>query len=906
MTLESLRASLADRYTIERELGVGGMATVYLAEDIKHKRKVAIKVLKPELAAVLGAERFLQEITTTAALQHPHILPLFDSGESEGFLWYAMPFIDGETLRGKLDRETQLGIDESVRIATDVASALHYAHTHGVIHRDIKPENILLHDGRPMVADFGIALALSAAAGGRMTETGMSLGTPHYMSPEQATAEKEITARSDVYSLGSVLYEMLTGNPPHVGSSAQQIIMKIIAEDAAPVTKLRKSVPTNVAAAVAKSLEKLPADRFESAKAFAEALANPAFTTMSAAAVAAAPTTVAGWIRSPLSWMAMACLAVVTGALVWTTARPAAPEFVPRLDLSFGDVELADRDGDVAISPDGSMLAFGGRKGTQAGIFLRRLERDAEFTLVPGSEGGGYPSFSPDNEWIVFARRTDSSIVKVMVGGGGAVQLVRKGTTAVGRPHWGTEDQVAYLSNRDIGEISLVAANGGSAPRLLGEAASAALPFLLPDGSAVLAVDQRKGLLLLPTSGDSARQLVLGAMHGRYIEPGFLVYVDRNGDLFAQQFDLQRGEVTGSPTKLLGRVVGSFNRSGFAISRGGTLVYLEGEAKVRGWTQSPTILTVSFAGAIDSLPLAPGASRLDLQISPDGRFVAYTNYSVTAERTGRQDLYIYNLATGVNTQVTSDGMSSTPIWSPDGTELLFRRRELAATDLDTSRFVDNDLFVVPADRSKEPRLVLALPGDEIPIGWPARDTVVFESSERDYNTLLLRLADGAQPSAYLGPREDVRQLQVAPGGKFATFTSWRGEERGIYVRDYPGGSREWKLSGEYSASAPRWASDGKSVYFWRGEFDDARTLYRATFDPSARVPVQSVGPVPGVAPMWVDLGSWDVHPKGDRFMITAFGNRPALADSTAAPRYIVTLNWFKDLAAKVAVASGKP
>ena len=274
-----LAAALADRYRIERELGQGGMATVFLAQDLKHDRKVALKVLKPELAAVLGAERFVVEIKTTAALQHPHILPLFDSGTADGFLFYVMPFIDGETLRDKLNRETQLGVDEAVRIANDVAGALDYAHRHGVIHRDIKPENILLHDGRPMVADFGIALAVSAAAGGRMTETGLSLGTPHYMSPEQATAEKEITARSDIYSLGSVLYEMLTGNPPHVGASAQQIIMKIITDTPRPLTELRRSVPPNVAAATSKALEKLAADRFTSAKAFAEALANPAFAT---------------------------------------------------------------------------------------------------------------------------------------------------------------------------------------------------------------------------------------------------------------------------------------------------------------------------------------------------------------------------------------------------------------------------------------------------------------------------------------------------------------------------------------------------------------------------------------------------------------------------------------------------
>src|SRR5262245_6388965 len=254
------------------------MATVYLAADLRHDRRVAIKVLKPELAAVLGAERFVVEIKTTAALQHPHILPLFDSGTADGFLFYVMPYIQGETIRDKLNRETQFGVEEEVRIAREVAHALDHPHRNGVIHRDIKPEHILLHDGRAMVMDFGIALAVSAAAGGRMTETGLSLGTPHYMSPEQATADKEITGRSDIYSLASVLYEMLTGQPPHLGGSAQQIIMRIIADPAPPVTKFRKSAPPNVAAALAKALEKLPADRFENARSFSDALVNPTFT----------------------------------------------------------------------------------------------------------------------------------------------------------------------------------------------------------------------------------------------------------------------------------------------------------------------------------------------------------------------------------------------------------------------------------------------------------------------------------------------------------------------------------------------------------------------------------------------------------------------------------------------------
>src|SRR5262245_8384571 len=270
------------------------MATVYLAHDVRHDRKVAIKVLKPELAAVLGADRFVVEIKTTAALQHPHILPLFDSGTTASHpdasgasgglasLYYVMPYIEGETIREKLNRETQFGVDEAVRIAREVADALDYAHRHGVIHRDVKPENILLHDGRAMVMDFGIALAVSAAAGGRMTETGLSLGTPHYMSPEQATADKELTLRSDIYSLGSVLYEMLAVYRPQTGGSPHAVIMKIITDSPRPLLELRRNVPPNVSAAIMRAIEKVPADRFESGRAFSDALGNPAFTTISA------------------------------------------------------------------------------------------------------------------------------------------------------------------------------------------------------------------------------------------------------------------------------------------------------------------------------------------------------------------------------------------------------------------------------------------------------------------------------------------------------------------------------------------------------------------------------------------------------------------------------------------------
>jgi tRNA A-37 threonylcarbamoyl transferase component Bud32 len=270
--VEHLKDALGDRYEIERELGQGGMATVYLARDLKHDRQVAIKVLKPDLAAVIGAERFLAEIRTTANLQHPHILPLFDSGEAGSFLFYVMPLVGGESLRTRLKEEKQLGLEESLRIVTQVAQALDYAHRQGVLHRDIKPENILLQEDQAVVADFGISLAVSAAGGTRLTETGMSIGTPQYMSPEQATGDRSLGPASDIYSLACILYEMLSGDTPHAGSTAQAILVKVLTESPTRLSLLRDTVPPAVEAAVHTALAKTPADRFDSAADFALAL----------------------------------------------------------------------------------------------------------------------------------------------------------------------------------------------------------------------------------------------------------------------------------------------------------------------------------------------------------------------------------------------------------------------------------------------------------------------------------------------------------------------------------------------------------------------------------------------------------------------------------------------------------
>ncbi|NIP56596.1 MAG: protein kinase, partial [Gemmatimonadetes bacterium] len=307
--------------------------------------------------AVVGAERFLAEIKTTANLQHPHILPLHDSGEADGFLYYVMPYVEGESLRERLDRERQLPVDEAVRIATDLAEALDYAHRQGVIHRDIKPANILLHEGRPLIADFGIALAVGAA-GGRLTETGLSVGTPYYMSPEQATGDQQVGPATDIYALGCVLYEMLVGEPPYVGSTAQAVLGKIIQGEPVSATAVRQSVPRHVDAAIRKALEKLPADRFAHAQELAAALADPGFRHgVEPAGIGAG----AGQWTS-VAKVSSGLAIIFAAAFGWALARaaPETPRPVERFAAPFleGQAPLNALFASLALSPDGSILVY--------------------------------------------------------------------------------------------------------------------------------------------------------------------------------------------------------------------------------------------------------------------------------------------------------------------------------------------------------------------------------------------------------------------------------------------------------------------------------------------------------------------------------------------------------------------
>ncbi len=392
-----LNAALEGRYAIAREIGEGGMATVYLAHDERHNRNVALKVLKAELAAVVGAERFLAEIETTAKLTHPHILPLHDSGEADGFLFFVTPYIEGDTLRDKIDREKQLSVDEALKITEDVASALDYAHKNGVVHRDIKPGNILLSaEGEPTIADFGIALAVAQAGGGRVTETGLSVGTPHYMSPEQATGDRDVDPRTDVYALGSVLYEMLVGDPPYQGSTAQAVLAKILTDPTPAPTRVRVSIPPNVDAAIRKALEKLPADRFTRAQEFAGALGDAGFRhgedTTSATA-------------GPDLWRSLSLVvltAIVALSAGWGLGRAGRDSQISSggivrfsLPVPAGyEATVSNEVPSLAISPDGSLIVY--REG---GVLKRRYLHDETAEAIPGTDDAQAPFFLP--RWSV-------------------------------------------------------------------------------------------------------------------------------------------------------------------------------------------------------------------------------------------------------------------------------------------------------------------------------------------------------------------------------------------------------------------------------------------------------------------------------------------------------------------------
>ena len=874
--IERLNEALAGRYLIERELGAGGMATVFLAEDLKHKRKVALKVLKPELAAVLGAERFVQEITTTASLQHPHILALFDSGTADGFLFYVMPWIQGETLREKLNRETQLGVDEAVRIAREVLDALEYAHQHGIVHRDVKPENILLHGGHAMVADFGIALAVSAAAGGRMTETGLSLGTPHYMSPEQATAEKDISARSDVYSLGSVLYEMLTGQPPHLGGSAQQIIMKIIAEPVPAVTALRKSVPPNVAAAVAKSLEKLPADRFESAKAFGDALGNPAYTSATFTGALPAPALARRQrIRDAvLVGILVAAVAVPTGW--WLSERVADTPIAVHFALSTAPSQpLGLTIGRaLALSPDGRVLVYAtaDSAGRQQ-LFKRELD-DLRQQPIAGTDDAIHPFFSPDGRSLGFF--DGHQLKKVSLDGGTATSLTDLPTMQ--GASWGPSGIVISTG----GKLALVPSSGGAAvPLTPGDSASGYWPVMLPDGKAVVyATTTTTSAQLAVAVLSTGRTANLG-IPGRSavgIVGGELIFQRSDGALMAIPFDVGARRVTGSARVVVAEA--AVNPTGevkAAMSASGALVYVRGKAQVQ-------VVVVDMRGGARPLAIPP-ARLTSPRYSPDGRrIVADVNSG------GRADVWIYDVASGAAHRVTTEGTLNTrPEWTPDGTRVLFR------TD---RKGRNTTLWWQPADGSGGAQELLASPGKDVWEGvlTPDSHAVVYRTGTVGTADIWYRRLTGDTTSHGIATTPFSEYApKVSGDGHWVAYQTNESGSGQVVVRPFPGPGAQFPVS-VGGGTSPVWSRDGRRIFYANGnKLVAASVTTSPTFSVSAReVLFEENYDMAGAG----GHANFDVFPDGKGFLML----RPMVGNSE---EIVVIPNWKAELRA-AGKSAGKP
>ncbi len=856
-----LGIALAGRYRIERELGAGGMATVYLAHDLKHERKVAVKVLKPELAAVLGADRFVVEIKTTAALQHPHILPLFDSGEADGFLYYVMPFIDGETLRTKLDRETQLGVDEAVRIARDVADALQYAHGHGVIHRDIKPENILLANGRPMVADFGIALAVSAAAGGRMTETGLSLGTPHYMSPEQATAEKEITGRSDIYSLASVLYEMLTGDPPHTGSSAQQIIMKIITEQPAAVTTNRKSVPPNVADAVAKALEKLPADRFENAKSFADALANPSFTTATGVTGGAAQSSATRRVNRGL----VALSALLAVLLVWQTTRSGIDTGPRAYDVALPDTAPIDRRDSpgFAVAPRGDFVVYVG--GDNHALWYRSL-RDETVRRITGTERAKLAAISPDGKKIAFVRRggAENTVEVIAVDGGTATVIGR--SRASNSLQWLAGGRIVVTEGDGLRAQSFDPAGGPSTDVAINyciDPAPMPNPALLVCGGGGNMMAEWSRLTDSASKGffrtnDRESSLVFGSTF-RVVDGKYMVWLSTAGDLLAATVDVGTKRV-GRPVRMLtGLARGSYSGAGsYALSATGTLIYANGINEAVGH------LVRSDGRTTDTLRVGR-EPFLQFAMSPDGRRLA-----AVVQRLDGQELRLYDLQTGEHTVWIKRATLRQPVWSPRGDRLI-------ASTPDT-------VFTGPPDGTSPPQVALVSKEYFEGFSWRADGLLVGTLWHRRavVSTTLDR-----KPPSFDTLASFAAMGRISPDGRWLAYNA--ADFRASWIEPFPRTGQRYAVpNGDY----PQWLSPSEFV-----TSIDAGHFHRITVDATVQPPRITRRP-------WFDAPRF-VGIAAGGFILTPDGRVVYKQGGEIAPiRYLrVVPNWVAEMKRAVNAAS---
>ena len=903
--IDRLSAGLERQYRIERELGAGGMALVFLARDIRHDRLVALKLLRPELSAILGGERFLAEIRTTANLQHPHILPLHDSGEVDGLVYYVMPYVEGESLRDRLNREKQLPVEDAVRIAREVAGALDYAHRRGVVHRDIKPENILLHDGQALVADFGIALAASKTDGStRITETGMSLGTPQYMAPEQAMGEREITPKADVYALGCVLYEMLVGEPPFAGPTPQAIVARMLTEQPRGLTVQRQTIPPNVEAATLKSLQKLPADRFTNAAQFSDALGNQGFTgpSLTGSRVTPAVAPRPGWRRIAPIAGAAAVAALITSVAMLEFSPDPPPLPVIRFTVLMGSgqgLATVTRRA-VAVSPDGMQLVL----ATPYGL-LRRSLSNQSVEPIAGSEsrqvGVSNPVFSPDGKSVAF---WSGGAIKWIPVNGGTASTITQSVNPIGM-EW-DESGIVFASDNDIFRVS----PEGGTPELIVDLPSGHTPLgpeLLPGAEDVLftvaqgaGADRWERAQIVVENIKTKKRTVLvdGGADGHYISTGHILYA-LGGNLYAVPFDVGAKKVTGQPVPVLEGVrrglMGAVGTAHYAFSKTGVLAYLPGPSA--SVTSTLDLTLTNRAGVSEPLGL-PSAPYEYPRVSPDGRRVAV---GTDDGKEGIVWIYDLNKSSAIR-RLTLGGKERYAIWSADGQWVAFQ----------STREGDAGIFRQRADGSGAvERLTTADPGvTHIPESWsPTDDAFLFSITKNDTTSLWLYSLASRKSESFGNVRSVGNQVGAAfsPDGKWVAYsTGERGasNENFVFVQPFPATGARYPISqaGE-NGHHPMWSRDQKELYYVPlvGQFvvRSITTGHSFSFGNPVSVPRK----FPVAAP--VTPRTYDVAHDGRIISVMSPDNNDPGRGGAASNIQLATLevavviNWFEELKARV-------
>jgi serine/threonine-protein kinase len=788
------------------------MATVYLAEDLKHGRRVAIKVLHPELSAVLGGERFLAEIRVTANLQHPHILGLIDSGEADGLLYYVMPYISGESLRARLMRERQLPVEEALRIAREVASALDYAHRQGVVHRDIKPENTLLQDGAALVADFGIALAVHEAGGHRMTQTGMSLGTPAYMSPEQAMGEREIGARSDVYALGAMTYEMLAGEPPFTGPNSQAIVAKVLTEQPPGLRAKRPTVSPGIESAILTALQKLPADRWGSAKEFGDALAGaPPQRSGSVATVvlpAARGQSEGRRGGRAVLWLGWVVAGVACALATWALLRPR-PELPPsRLALlipGLGGSGASGLQRHLTFLPDGEGLVYAvvGEGGYPQ---LVRQSLDAETgTPIQGSATLASPSISPDGRWVIGAIAMTGQPVRVPLEGG-APERVARGTLPTDFVAWDRQGSLWYSANDVLGQI----VDDSMVPRLR---AQYRLMQILDDNHTALVIRTRMGTtggpILLVDLGSGAETPLLNALAVEArMTAGLLVYVIPGGTMQAVALDRSGTRVVGQAVTLATNVaLTGTTVAQYAVAPNGNVAYIPEE---------PASLVFVNRDGTSRLATTERRNFHHPMFSPDGRRLSLDFSSIEG-----RNVWILNLDQGALTRATFDPNGHDATWTPDGrfltyiapvarpgglTLVLLRKRPGSAEPPDT--LLNSPALSYTGDWLRDGS-ALVTTGINLRRRPGASDSTQNQS---DQDAGIIR-NQGRGPLEPLVASQFAEQyVGASPDGRWISFVSDQSGRAEVYVRDLAGEGDQVLVSLD-GGSEPVWSHDGRELYY---------------------------------------------------------------------------------------------